>query len=76
MGNGARRMLGWAVGDSPVRGARGRPARASGVPVMGRVLVELVLGDGLGSLAVRSSGVGQALHSSAAASGPDAAEGA
>jgi hypothetical protein len=57
MGNGARRMLGWAVGDSLVRGARARPARASGVPVMGRVLVELVLGDGLGSLEIDDRGL-------------------
>jgi hypothetical protein len=57
MGNGARRMLGWAVGDSLVRGARGRPARASGVPVMGRVLVELVLGDGLGSFEIEDRGL-------------------
>lgn len=57
MGNGARRMLGWAVGDSLVRGARGRPARASGVPVMGRVLVELVLGEGLGSLEIEDRGL-------------------
>jgi hypothetical protein len=57
MGNEARRMLGWAVGDSLVRGARGRPARSSGVPVMGRVLVERVLRDGLGSLEIEDRGL-------------------
>ena len=52
MGIGARRMLRWAVGDGLVRGAGGarvRPARAAGVPVIGRRLIELELRDSVGS---------------------------
>ncbi len=49
--------MGWAVGDGLVRGARVRPARASGVPVMGRRRVELELRDGLGSREIEGRGL-------------------
>jgi len=60
MGIGARRMVRWAVGGGLVRGAGGarvRPARASGIPVMGRRLVELVLRDGLRSREIEGRGL-------------------
>ena len=56
-------MVGWAMEDGPVGGARGcqrkgmKPAGASGLPVMGSGLIELVLRDGFGSRGVEGRGL-------------------
>ncbi len=54
MGIGARRMFGWAVEGCVVQAAggergRGQLALQSGVPVVRRGLIELMLRDGLRS---------------------------
>jgi len=60
MGIGAGRMVRWAAGYGRVRQvgeARIGPARASGIPVMGRRLIELELRDGLRSREVEGRGL-------------------
>ena len=63
MGVGARRMVRRAIEGGPVGGARGfqrkgtKPAGASGIPVMGGGLIELVLPDSVGSGEIEGRGL-------------------